>query len=356
VIIVPYLHHVPRIAGEVSGHPTAAVIGRVELGVHCSLGPLATVRGDGERIRVGSDCWLGPASTLHVVDGLYPTRVGDHVTLGSYALVHACTVHDGCVIGDGAVVMDQAEVGAGALVAADSLVAPGKKLPGGWLYAGVPAQPVQAVSEVLREQWHRDLRGEAPPGARSVVRSAAPVALDAAMAGVGVDRFQGASNYVAPTASLAGHIVLGPDASIWFGSVLQADEGVVEIGEGSNIQDNSRLHAGEGSIRIGARVTVGHNVRLQACAVEDGAIIGMGSVIARDTVVRAGGCVAACAVTEPGTVVEPGWIWSGRPARRLRELSPKSIEQFRLGVQVYIGYTRNYLRGAEQAALRETGP
>jgi carbonic anhydrase/acetyltransferase-like protein (isoleucine patch superfamily) len=161
---------------------------------------------------------------------------------------------------------------------------------------------------------------------------------------------------VAPTARLAGRIELGPEASIWFGCILQADSGLVHIGESSNIQDNSRLYAGEEAIRIGARVTVGHNVRFAPCSVEDDAIIGMGSVIGKNTQVGVGGCVAAGAVTEPGTVVEPGWIWSGRPARRFRELSQRNREQFRLGVQVYIAYTKNYLRSADQAALRETGP
>ena len=354
MIIVAYLHHTPRITEPVSAHPTAAVIGRTELGGHCHLGPLVTIRADGEHIRVGRDCWFSQASTVHIADGTSPARVGNHVTTGRYALVHACTVEDDCVIGEGAVLMDEAQVGAGAVIAAESVVPPGKKLPGGWLYAGVPAQPVQQINEATRARWHEELR--AGEYKTPVLWAAVPITLEAMNSGVGVDAFQGSNNYVAPTASLAGRIDLGPDASVWFGSILQADEGMIEVGEGTNIQDNSRLYAGEEHIRIGARVTMGHNVRMPACTVEDGAIIGMGSVIGKGTVVRAGGCVAAGAVTEPGTVVEPGWIWSGRPARRFRELSQKNLEQFQLGVRVYIEYAKNYLRGADEAALRETGP
>ena len=121
MIIVAYLHHTPRIAEPVSGHPTAAVIGRTELGVQCHLGPLVTIRADGEHIRVGRDCWFGQASTVHIADRTSPARVGNHITTARSAVVHACTVEDDCVIGEGAVVMDEAHVGAGAGIAAESV-------------------------------------------------------------------------------------------------------------------------------------------------------------------------------------------------------------------------------------------
>jgi gamma-carbonic anhydrase len=177
-----------------------------------------------------------------------------------------------------------------------------------------------------------------------------PIATDHFVPGAGIDAYVGGTAYVAPTASVAGSVRLSPDSSVWFGVLL---EGEIEIGEGSNVQDNSWLR---GNVRIGRLTTIGHNVRMSSCVIGDNAMIGMGSIIGEATVVQNGGCVAAGAVTEPGTVVESGWIWSGRPARKQREIGDRNREGFARGVQVYITYTKNYLKTAEQLAIRQTGP
>jgi gamma-carbonic anhydrase len=365
MIVVHYLEYAPRLSEPLTAHATAAVIGRADIGPHCHLGPLVTLRADGESIRVGADTWFGEASTVHIAGGhRRPSELGRHVSVGRHALVHACTIHEDCVIGEGAVVMNAAEVGPGAVIAAESVVPPGKKLAGGWLYAGVPVQPVEEVSDAMREQWHRDVRNETDAGARigqagaPGLWAADPVPASPLAAGTGIEPFTGGNSYVAPTASISGNVVLGPEASVWFGVILDAHGGRIEIGEASNVQDNSRLQAGavQEDIHIGARVTIGHNVRMQSCRIEDGSMVGMGSIIGMGTVLKAGGCVAAGAVVEPGTVVESGWIWSGRPARRSRPLSDENREHFAQGLLEYADYTRNYLSSAEREAARQAGP
>jgi carbonic anhydrase/acetyltransferase-like protein (isoleucine patch superfamily) len=351
MIVLPYVEHAPRIGPRVAAHASSAVIGRTEIGPDCSLAELTLLRADGEDVRVGADCWFGEASTVHIADRVYPALIGSHVTVGRYGLVHACTVGDDCVIGEHAAVMDGSVLGPGAVVAAESIVPPGKKLEGGWLYAGAPARPVERVSSTLLEQLHRAIRSGAGRQASRVFAASQVFAASRApdlrhAPGSGTAGPFGRGVYVAPTASLAGRVVLAPECSVWFGVEIDAGEATVEIGERTNVQDNSRLYAGKHGedIRIGPRVVIGHNVRIFPSTIEADAIIGMEAVIGKGTIVRTGGLVAAGSVTEPGTDVAPGQVWSGRPARAARVLSERNREEFSRAVDIYVEYAANFAK------------
>lgn len=344
MIVLPYLQHEPRIAPDLKAHPSAAVIGRTELAPGCTLGELTLLRADGEDVRIGSDCWFAEASTVHIADRVFPAVIGSHVTVGRYGLVHACTVGDDCVIGEHAAVMDGSVVGPGAVIAAESIVPPGKKLEGGWLYAGAPARPVERVTPQLLKELHQAIR-QGTGGTVPHVSAAARVPGLRQAPGSGVDHSFAAGVYVAPTACIAGRVVLEPCSSVWFGVELDAGDATIEIGEETNVQDNSRLYGGSNGedIRIGRRVLIGHNVRIFPSTIEEGAIIGMGAIIGKGTVVRAGACVAAGSITEPGTEVAAGQVWSGRPARAARPLSDRNRLEFSRAIDVYVEYAANYL-------------
>jgi len=350
MIVLPYLQQEPRIASGVTAHASAAVIGRTELKSGCTLGELTLVRADGEDVRIGADCWFGEASTVHIADRVFPAVIGSHVTVGRYGLVHACTVADDCVIGEHAAVMDGSVVGPGAVIAAESIVPPGKRLEGGWLYAGTPARPVERVTPQLLKDLHEAIRRGGGTAVPHVVATARAPRLRNEP-GTGANQPFGPGVYVAPTASIAGHVVLGPRSSVWFGVEIHAGEASVEIGEETNVQDNSRLYGGKAGedLRIGPRVLIGHNVRIFPSAIEEGAIIGMGAVIGEGTVVRAGACVAAGSITQPGTEVAAGQVWSGRPARAARALSDRNRQDFARAVEVYVEYAANYLVCGTQA-------
>lgn len=356
MILLPYLQDEPRIATGVTAHASAAVIGRTEVAAGCTLGELTLVRADGEGVRIGVDCWFGEASTVHIADRVFSAIIGSHVTVGSYGLVHACTVGDDCVIGEHAAVMDGSVLGPGTVIAAQSIVPPGKTLEGGWLYAGAPARPVERVTPELLKDLHEAIRRGADTGVPHVLATARAPKLRHAP-GTGVNHSFGQGVYVAPTATLAGHVVLGPRSSVWFGTEVDAGDATVEIGEETNVQDNSRLYGGKAGedIRIGPRVLIGHNVRIFPSTIEEGAIIGMESIIGKGTLVRAGGCVAAGSITEPGTEVAAGQIWSGRPARAARPLSDQNRQVFARSVEVYVEYAANYLVCGMQAG-RAAGP
>src|SRR5262245_9747556 len=122
---------------------TAAVIGRLKAGVHLTMRACATLRADGEHIQIGDNVYFGEHATVHIVDAKIGTVVGNDVTIGRYGVVHGCTLGDHVVIAEGAAVLDGASVGPFAVIASDSIVPPRKRLAGGLLYAGVPAQPMR---------------------------------------------------------------------------------------------------------------------------------------------------------------------------------------------------------------------
>ncbi|MEP7208003.1 MAG: gamma carbonic anhydrase family protein [Casimicrobiaceae bacterium] len=347
-MLIPYLQYLPIQAGHADIADSAALIGRTRAGSGLVLRALATLRADGESITIGDDVFFDKRATVHIADSVLATKVGNEVTVGKFALVHACTLEDGVVVGDAAVVMDDAFVGAYAVIAAGALVAPRKKLPGGFLYAGNPAGPVRAISRDEARQWAAAMRRDA--ASEPVLETDIPpdVLADMELALAGAARPQCADAYVAPTACVVGDVAIGAEAGVYFGCVVAAGDGRIEIGSGTNIQDNSVLvtNRARGELRIGAGVTVGHNTRIGAGTIGDDALVGMGAELADGVTVQAGGCVGARAQVESGTVVESGWIWAGRPARAFRPLKPAERALFAGFRDVYIRYASAYRHGA----------
>jgi carbonic anhydrase/acetyltransferase-like protein (isoleucine patch superfamily) len=157
----------PRIDPDTYIDPQAAVIGDVTIGAGSSVWPFAVLRGDQDNyVTLGRNSNVQDGSVLHVTPE-FPCIVGDFVTIGHRAVVHACRVMNNVRIGIGAVVLDGAVVEEGALVGAGALVPPGKIVPAGWLVMGVPAKPIRKMDaaeleDILKnardyiELWHRD--------------------------------------------------------------------------------------------------------------------------------------------------------------------------------------------------------
>lgn len=125
--------------------PSASVIGDVHVGEKSSIWYGCVVRGDVNHIKIGNETNIQDNTVIHVakhnVDNKpMPTVIGDRVTIGHSATLHACRIGDEAFIGMGAIVMDGANVQDGSMVAAGSLVAPGTTIPTGELWAGVPAK------------------------------------------------------------------------------------------------------------------------------------------------------------------------------------------------------------------------
>ena len=159
----------PRIDPDAYVDPQAAVIGDVTIAAGASVWPFAVLRGDQDNyVTLGRNSNVQDNSVLHVTSEL-PCIVGDNVTIGHRAVVHACRVMNNVRIGIGAVVLDGAVIEEGAQVGAGALVPPGKVEPAGWLVMGVPAKPVRKMDaaeleDILKNArdyialWRRDYR------------------------------------------------------------------------------------------------------------------------------------------------------------------------------------------------------
>jgi carbonic anhydrase/acetyltransferase-like protein (isoleucine patch superfamily) len=145
-------NQVPRIDPSAYIDPQAVVIGAVTIGAQASLWPAAVARGDINTIHIGARSNIQDGAVLHVThDGPYcpggrPLIIGDEVTVGHKAALHACVIEHHCLIGIGAIVLDGAVLPPYTLLAAGSLVPPGKTLEGGFLWRGSPARKVRPLT------------------------------------------------------------------------------------------------------------------------------------------------------------------------------------------------------------------
>ena len=140
-----FLRKKPALGKGVYLASTAVVLGDVTLGDYSSVWYNTVLRGDINRIVVGHHTNIQDNSVLHLADD-YPCIVGNWVTIGHSAIVHACTVGDEVLVGMGAVILDGAEIGEQSLIGAKALVTQGAKIPPGSLVLGAPAKVVRPLT------------------------------------------------------------------------------------------------------------------------------------------------------------------------------------------------------------------
>src|SRR5687767_8649543 len=148
--------------------------------------------------------------------------------------------------------------------------------------------------------------------------------------------FRGASNFIAPDATVVGSVVLEADVSIWFQVVIRAENDQVTLGEGSNVQDGSVLHVDPGyPLKLGRRVTIGHKVMLHGCSVGDGSLIGINSVIMNGARVGSGTLIGANTLVPEGKEIPDGVLVLGSPGKVVRELRQEEKDHL---LQIAGGY------------------
>lgn len=145
--IEKYLEHLPKINPKSYIADSAVVMGMVELDEGTSVWPNATMRGDVNYIKMGKFSNVQDNAVVHVAAQPCPTIIGDHVTIGHGAIVHACIIEDNCLIGMGAVVLDGAIIGRGSIVGAGAVVAPGKIIPPYSKVMGIPGKVLATMTE-----------------------------------------------------------------------------------------------------------------------------------------------------------------------------------------------------------------
>jgi carbonic anhydrase/acetyltransferase-like protein (isoleucine patch superfamily) len=152
------------------------------------------------------------------------------------------------------------------------------------------------------------------------------------------------SAFIAPGCRIIGDVEIGPDVSIWYNCVIRADVHRVVIGARSNVQDGSVIHCDSPKPKrpngfptiIGEDVLLGHMVMVHGCTLEDRSFIGLGSIVMDGCVVEAEGMLGAGAMLTPGKVIASRQLWTGRPAKYVRDLAEDALVDMQRGVQNYV--------------------
>jgi len=161
----------------------------------------------------------------------------------------------------------------------------------------------------------------------------------------------GQDAYIHQSATIIGEVTIGDNSSIWPGTIVRGDVNHIEIGHGTNVQDLSMLHVSHKSswdpagapLIIGNNVTIGHKAVLHGCTIEDECLIGMGAIVMDKTVVQKHVLVAAGSLVPEGKLLESGYLYMGAPAKKVRKLTDKEIENFMYSANHYIKLKNQYL-------------
>lgn len=157
--------------------------------------------------------------------------------------------------------------------------------------------------------------------------------------------------FIAPTAVLIGDVVVEEGASVWFGAVLRGDFNRIVVGAGTSVQDNCVIHTNEDlPTTIGSNVTVGHLSLLEGCEIEDGALIGMGSIVLNRARVGRRAMLAAGSVVREGQEVPSEVLAAGVPAKVKKKLEGSSSEWVEMAAREYQALRLKYMGKVGQLA------
>jgi carbonic anhydrase/acetyltransferase-like protein (isoleucine patch superfamily) len=158
--------------------------------------------------------------------------------------------------------------------------------------------------------------------------------------------------FVHPDAVIIGNVELGAGSSVWPGAVLRGDHGLIRIGDRTNIQDGTIVHTTrDWPTMIGAGCVVGHRAHLEGCVVEDGCLIGSGSLVLNRARVQAGAVVAAAALVREDMVVPAGALAVGVPATIREEAGLRQREWIARAVQDYVRLADQHRAGTRRIHL-----
>ena len=146
-LILPYKGITPIIDETAFIAQNAAVTGDTHIGADSSVWFSVSIRGDVHSVRIGARTNIQDNAVVHVTGEFSGTVIGDEVTIGHSAIIHACTIKDQCLVGMGAIVLDGAVMEPQSMLAAGAMLTPGKTIPSGELWAGSPAKFMRKLSQ-----------------------------------------------------------------------------------------------------------------------------------------------------------------------------------------------------------------
>jgi len=162
------------------------------------------------------------------------------------------------------------------------------------------------------------------------------------------DITKGNEVWIAPNATVFGHVTLGDNCTILFGAVIRADNDQVNIGNRSNIQDNAVVHVDPGvPANIGHDCIIGHGAIVHGATLGNHVLIGMNATVLNNAVIGDYCIIGANTLVPEGMQIPEGSLVVGIPARIIKQLSEEQKEKVRLNAQAYVDlgkvYAENYI-------------
>jgi len=163
--------------------------------------------------------------------------------------------------------------------------------------------------------------------------------------------------FIAPGSTIIGDVEIGAGSSIWYNCVVRADVFTIRIGERTNVQDGSVLHCDpprpddpEGSpLVIGDDVLIGHMAMVHGCIIHDRGFVGLGAIAMNKAVIGSDAMLAAGAMLTERKVMGERELWTGRPAKKLKELSDAAIAGMKMGVAHYAENAKHHADAVRDA-------
>jgi carbonic anhydrase/acetyltransferase-like protein (isoleucine patch superfamily) len=133
--------------------------------------------------------------------------------------------------------------------------------------------------------------------------------------------------YLAENSTIVGDVIMGDQCSVWFNAVIRGDVNSIRMGNKVNVQDGAVLHCTyqKTKVVIGNNVSIGHNALVHGCTIHDNVLIGMGAIVMDNCEIGSNTIIAAGAVVLENTKVEPGVIYAGVPAKKIKDINQELI-------------------------------
>ena len=157
----------------------------------------------------------------------------------------------------------------------------------------------------------------------------------------------GEACFLAQNATIIGEVSVGNHCSFWFNTVVRGDVNTISIGNKTNVQDGVIIHCTyqKYATAIGNNVSLGHGAIIHGCTIEDEVLVGMGAVILDGAVIKRGCVIAAGAVVLSGTITEPGFMYAGTPAKKIKPVGEELKKVVADTPGRYVNYSKWYDKG-----------
>jgi len=149
--------------------------------------------------------------------------------------------------------------------------------------------------------------------------------------------------WIAPDAIVIGSVIMEPNASVWFGCIVRADNDTITIGENSQLQDGCVVHTDKGfPLVIGKNVSVGHMAMLHGCTIGDGSLIGIKAVLLNGAKIGRNCLIGANSLIAEGKEIPDGSLVMGSPGKVVRPLSEAEIKRINSASEHYAAKFKRY--------------